>query len=68
MEIGNQNHNYMEIWRNKLWRTYCCLGDLHHMATKETIGNTSLGIQHSRDVVVPSRSCLLPNKFIAWTL
>ena len=41
------------------------MGDLLLMATNMIIGNISLSVQHSRDEVAPSYSCLLANRFLA---
>ena len=66
-DLGDQNRKYVEIWSNKDFGDFLLLGDLHLMVIKEIIGNISSTAQHSRDEVVPSRSCLISNKFLAWT-
>ena len=54
------DNNYMVTWR-------LALGDHDRMATRRIIGSTFSSAQHSKAEVKPSFSCLLANKFLAWS-
>ena len=59
------DHNHMEMGDRRTLAMPYCIGDLLLMATIKTTGNISSSVQHSRDEVMPSHSCLLTNKFLA---
>ena len=62
------DHNYMEIGDHRTLMIPHYIGDLFLMATSRITGNISLIVQHSRDEVGLSHSCLLANKFLAYAL
>ena len=61
--LGNQNH--MEMGDHKTLAIPHYIGDLFLRATSRTTNNIFSSVQHSRDEVVPSYSCLLANKLLA---
>ena len=57
------NHNHKEIGDRRTLEISHCIGDLLQTANMEITGNISSSVQHSKDEVMPSHSCLLANRF-----